>query len=43
MRKLFLLLMGQLFLLSGILAQSKSVSGRVTDENGIPLAKVTVR
>jgi TonB-linked SusC/RagA family outer membrane protein len=42
MRKLFLLLMGQLFLLSGILAQSKSVSGRVTDENGIPLAKVTV-
>jgi TonB-linked SusC/RagA family outer membrane protein len=42
MRKLLLLIMGQLFFLAGIMAQGKTVSGRVTDDSGVPLAKVTV-
>ena len=42
MRKVLLLVIGQLFLLSGILAQEKTLSGKVTDENGSPVANVSV-
>jgi TonB-linked SusC/RagA family outer membrane protein len=42
MRKLLLLVIGQLFLLSGILAQEKTLTGKVTDENGSPIQNVSV-
>jgi len=42
MRKVLLLVIGQLFLLSGILAQEKTVTGKVTDESGSPVANVSV-
>ncbi len=42
MRKLLLLVIGQLFLLSGILAQEKTLTGKVTDENGSPIPNVSV-
>ena len=42
MRKVLLLAIGQLFLLSGIFAQEKTLSGKVTDESGGPVANVSV-
>src|SRR5678815_4480257 len=42
MRKLLLLVIGQLFLLSGILAQDRTLTGKVTDENGSPIQNVSV-
>ncbi len=42
MRKLLLLVSGQLFLLSGILAQEKTLTGKVTDESGSPVANASV-
>jgi hypothetical protein len=41
MRKLLLLVIGQLFLLSGILAKIEPY-GKVTDENGSPIQNVSV-
>src|SRR5215212_11502366 len=42
MRKVLLLAIGQLFLLTGILAQEKTLSGKVTDEGGGPVPNVSV-
>ncbi|HET9747493.1 MAG TPA: TonB-dependent receptor [Chitinophagaceae bacterium] len=42
MRKVLLLAICQLFLISGILAQEKTVSGKVTDEGGNPVANASV-
>jgi len=42
MRKVLLLALGQLFLITGILAQEKTVSGKVTDEGGGAIAGASV-
>ncbi len=42
MRKLLLLVMCQLFLLCGILAQEKTITGKVTDESGTPVPNASV-
>src|SRR5688572_3845755 len=41
MRKLYLLLMGVVFLAANAIAQ-RTITGRVTDEKGAPLANVSV-
>jgi len=43
MRKVLLLVISQLFLLSGILAQDRTVTGKVTDEKGNPLANASIK
>lgn len=42
MRKMLLLIMGMLFLSGHLLAQNKTVTGRVTDEKGNPVAGANV-
>lgn len=42
MRKVLLLAISQLFLISGVLAQEKTVSGKVTDEGGNAVANASV-
>jgi TonB-dependent starch-binding outer membrane protein SusC len=42
MRKVLLLAVCQLFLISGILAQEKTISGKVTDEGGNPVGNASV-
>src|SRR5688500_695322 len=42
MKKLLLMLLAGLFIVSGLQAQSRSVSGRVTDDKGNPVANATV-
>ncbi len=42
MRKLLLMVLCQLFLLYGIQAQEKTITGKVTDESGIPVANASV-
>ena len=42
MRKLLLIAVGQFFLLSGILAQERTISGKITDEKGNPIPSASV-
>src|SRR5690349_4688273 len=42
MRKMLMLIMGMLFLSGQLLAQNKTVTGRVTDDKGNPVAAATV-
>lgn len=42
MKKLLLLVIGQLFILSGILAQERTISGKITDEKGNPIPNASV-
>ena len=42
MRKLLFLILCQLFLLTGVWAQQRSISGKVTDEAGVAVANVSV-
>lgn len=42
MRKVLLLVLSQLFLITGLLAQEKTLTGKVTDESGTPVSNVSV-
>ena len=42
MKQLLLMLLAGLFIVSGLQAQSRSVSGRVTDDKGNPVANATI-
>jgi hypothetical protein len=42
MRKLFLFVMCHIFILTGLMAQEKTITGKVTDETGNPIANASV-
>src|SRR5687767_15278075 len=42
MKKLLLLMIGQLFILSGLLAQERTITGKITDEKGNPIPNASV-